>query len=52
MEIEHLIFSVENQKNWPEFNKKEKEFFSPFRVNYQGNAEIIEPEWRPGKDLK
>ena len=46
------IFSVENQKNWTEFNKKEKEFFSPFRVNYQGNAEIIEPEWRPGKDLK
>ena len=45
-------FSVEKQNNCPEFNKKENVVFSPFRVNYQGEAEIMEPEWRPGKDLE
>ncbi len=46
------VYFLENQKIWPEFNKKENEVFSQFRINYQGYAEIIEPEWRPGKDLK
>ena len=46
------VFSLENQKIWTKFNKKENKVFSPFRVYYQGNAEIIEPEWRPGKGLK
>ena len=46
------VFSLENQKIWPEFNKKENEMFISYRIKYQGNAEIIEPEWTSGKDLK
>ena len=32
--------------------KNENEIFSPYRINYQVNAEIIEKEWKPGEDLK
>ena len=46
------VFSLENQKIWPKFDKKENEIFSPYRINYQGNAEIIEKSWKPGEDLK
>ena len=46
------VFSLENQNIWPEFDKNENEIFSPYRINYQGNAEIIEKEWKPGEDLK
>ena len=54
-----MIKSINKAKNRKKFEnnsyiicKYENEIFSPYRINYQGNAEIIEKEWKPGEDLK
>ena len=45
------IYSLENQKIWPFINNPNEHIYNKYRIEYKGNAKIIEQEWKPGKDL-
>jgi len=37
---------------WPDFSPEKEKLLQPWKMTYNGNAELIEQEWKPGKALQ